>query len=67
MSLIYVVLPVDGVFVPLVDVGDAGGGAHDMILTTAGGGVVVGVGIVHSCHTASKTTRHISPSDPSHC
>ena len=49
-------LPIDGVFVPLVDVGHAGGGrgAHDVVLGT--GVVVGGVGIVHRCHTATTTT-----------
>ena len=46
-------LPIDGVFVPFVHVGDAGGagGPHHVVLHRGGGGVVVGVRVVHCCHT----------------
>ena len=44
--------PVDGVLVPLVDVGDAGGAGHHGVV-----GRVVGVGVVHGGHAGREQVR----------
>ena len=44
--------PVDGVLVPLVDVGDAGGAGHHGVV-----GRVVGVGVVHRGHAGREQVR----------
>ena len=41
-------LPIDCIFVSLVDVGDPRGRAHDMVLNTGCWGIVIGVRVVHS-------------------
>ena len=40
-------LPIDCIFVSLVDVGDPRGRAHDMVLNTGCCGIVIGVRVVH--------------------